>query len=203
MQKYLINSYHVFWLLYSQYTALVATVILTEHLRNKWSGISLTHTTEMHAKFLIWKIALGMRRWPEVRNFTWQRIRFLLRKPESGRSRTQPDAAGVQVQKFQNPVHAHLWRDPSLTSGPMFPIFFCASPNCVVFRKFKPTISEQYSKRKYNGITGNQTANKDWVVLCHIGLMKNHGSHLVTVNQPCLSLFEVLKNNIWRSSKHS
>jgi len=38
---------------YSQYTTLVATVTLTERLRNKWSGISLNHTPEMHAKFLI------------------------------------------------------------------------------------------------------------------------------------------------------
>jgi len=34
------------------------------------------------------------------------------------------------------------------------------------------------------------------VVLCHIGLVKDHGGH--QVNQPCLSLFEVLKNSNWR-----
>jgi len=30
---------------YRQYTALVAVVTLTERLWNKWSGISLTHTS--------------------------------------------------------------------------------------------------------------------------------------------------------------
>jgi len=33
---------------YSQYTALVAAVTLTERLRNKRSGISLTDTPEIH-----------------------------------------------------------------------------------------------------------------------------------------------------------
>jgi len=39
------------------------------------------------------------------------------------------------------------------------------------------------------------------VSLCHIGLVKDHGGHLV--NQPCLSLFEVLKNNNWKSNEHN
>jgi len=60
---------------YCQYTALVAAVTLAECLRNKWSRISLTDTTEMHAKFLIWKIGLRMRRWPEVRNLATQKFR--------------------------------------------------------------------------------------------------------------------------------
>jgi len=61
---------------YSQYTDLVATVTQTERLRYKSSGISLTHTPEMQAKFLIWKIALRMRRWPEVRNLSSQKFRL-------------------------------------------------------------------------------------------------------------------------------
>jgi len=61
---------------YRQYTALVAAVTLTDHLRNKWSVISLTHTPEMQTKFLIWKIGLRMRRWPEVRNLASQEFRL-------------------------------------------------------------------------------------------------------------------------------
>jgi len=63
---------------YRQYTALVAAVTLTEPLRNKWSGISLTNTLEMHAKCLIWKIGLRMRRWPEGRNLASQKFRLTL-----------------------------------------------------------------------------------------------------------------------------
>jgi len=37
---------------------------------------TLTHTPEMHAKFLNLKIALRMRRWPEVRNLASQKFRL-------------------------------------------------------------------------------------------------------------------------------
>jgi len=39
------------------------------------------------------------------------------------------------------------------------------------------------------------------VALCHIGLVKDHRGNLV--NQPCLSLRKVLKNNSWRSNKQN
>jgi len=38
------------------------------------------------------------------------------------------------------------------------------------------------------------------MALCHIGLVKDHDGH---VTQPHLSLFEVWKNNSWRSNKQS
>jgi len=67
---------------YRQYTALVTAVTLTERLRNKWSGFSIIHTPEMHAKFLIWKIGQRMRRWPEVRNFAWHRAKQTVSLPK-------------------------------------------------------------------------------------------------------------------------
>jgi len=47
----------------------------------------------------------------------------------------------------------------------------------------------------------NSVKCKQRVVLCHIGLVKDYGGHLI--NQPFLSLFEELKNNSWRSNKHN
>jgi len=38
------------------------------------------------------------------------------------------------------------------------------------------------------------------VLLCHVGLVKDHVGYLV--DQSYLSLFEVLKNNRWKSNKH-
>ena len=50
----------------------------------------------------------------------------------------------------------------------------------------KPTISEHWSKWKHNGTIVDQC--KQWGVLCHIGLAKDRGGHLV--NQPRLSFFD-------------
>ena len=50
----------------------------------------------------------------------------------------------------------------------------------------KPTISEHLSKWKCNGVIADQYKQKG--VLCHIGLVRVHGGHLV--NQPSWSLFE-------------
>ena len=41
----------------------------------------------------------------------------------------------------------------------------------------KPTVSEHQSKWKYNGIIADQCKQK--VVLCHIGLVRDHRGHLV------------------------
>jgi len=50
----------------------------------------------------------------------------------------------------------------------------------------RPTISENQSKWKHNGTTADQCKQRG--ALCHIGLAKDRGGHLV--NQPRLSLFD-------------
>ena len=56
-------------------------------------------------------------------------------------------------------------------------------------------------------IRGNENATTQWLisvnrrVLCHIGLMRDHGCHLV--NQPCFSVFEKCCKTIFECSKHS
>jgi len=56
----------------------------------------------------------------------------------------------------------------------------------------KPTISEHRSKWKLNGTIADQCKQRG--ALCHIGLAKDRGGHLV--NQPCLSLF----NKCWETT---
>ena len=64
----------------------------------------------------------------------------------------------------------------------------------------KPIVSEDWSKWKHNGTIVDQCKQRG--ALCHIGLAKDRGGHLV--NQPCLSLFyQVLRNNSWTSNKHN
>ena len=63
----------------------------------------------------------------------------------------------------------------------------------------KPTISEHYSKWKHNGTIVDQRKQRG--ALCHIGLAKDRGGHLV--NQPRLSFFDVLRNNSWTSNGHN
>ena len=64
----------------------------------------------------------------------------------------------------------------------------------------KPTISEHESKWEYNGTIADQCKQRG--ALCHIGLAKDRGGHLV--NQPRLSLFDKwLRNNSCRSNKHN
>jgi len=50
----------------------------------------------------------------------------------------------------------------------------------------KPIISEHQSKWKCNGAIADQRKQRG--VLCHVGLVKDHGGHLV--NQPCLLVLE-------------
>jgi len=50
----------------------------------------------------------------------------------------------------------------------------------------KPTISEHWSKLKHNGTIADQCKHRG--ALCHIGLAKDRGGHLV--NQPRLSLYK-------------
>ena len=50
----------------------------------------------------------------------------------------------------------------------------------------KPTISEHYSKWKHNGTIADQCKQRG--ALCHVGLAKDRGGHLV--NQPRLSFFD-------------
>jgi len=64
----------------------------------------------------------------------------------------------------------------------------------------KPIVSEHWSKWKHNGTIVDQCKQRG--ALCHIGLAKDRGGHLV--NQPRLSLFyQVLRNNSWTSNKHN
>ena len=50
----------------------------------------------------------------------------------------------------------------------------------------KPTISEHWSKWKHNGTLADQCKQRG--ALCHTGLAKDRGGHLI--NQPRLSLFD-------------
>jgi len=50
----------------------------------------------------------------------------------------------------------------------------------------RPIVSEHQNKSKYNGIITDQCEQRG--ALYHIGLVKDHGGHLV--NQPRLSHFE-------------
>jgi len=64
----------------------------------------------------------------------------------------------------------------------------------------KPIVSEHWGKWKHNGTIVDQCKQRG--ALCHIGLAKDRGGHLV--NQPRLSLFyQVLRNNSWTSNKHN
>ena len=64
----------------------------------------------------------------------------------------------------------------------------------------KPTISEHRSKWKLNGTIADQCKQRG--ALCHIGLAKDRGGHLV--NQPrYITFWQVLRSNSWRSNKHN